>query len=192
MIAANAGNPNPDAPVVDQQVLAGRNGRENFGVGQRNGRLVAVGTRENEADRLSSRDRDLSVPYRAHADLRALEVLQDADGPADVILQRTDRSMNFGVVILRAVAELHTGGVDASHEERSEHIRGCAGGADGGDDLGATVAMHNPVSPMASLRLKAISLDTSRSAVILDAPIRPIRRGRNSISSSANEKRARL
>ena len=37
-------------------------------------------------------------------------------GPADVILQRTDRSMNFGVVILRAVAEIHTEGVDASHE----------------------------------------------------------------------------
>ena len=86
------------------------------GWGSGNGRLVAVGARENEADPLSGPDRDLSVPYRADADLRALEVLQDADGPADVILQRTDRSMNFGVVILRAVAEIHTEGVDASHE----------------------------------------------------------------------------
>jgi hypothetical protein len=53
------------------------------------------------------------VPTRI---LRALEVLQDADGPADVILQRTDRGMNFGVIILRAVAEIHTEGVDASHK----------------------------------------------------------------------------
>ena len=59
----------------------------------------------------------------ADADFRALQVLHDADRPADLALERTDRRVHLRMVLLRAVAEIEPESVHSRQEQGTEHLR---------------------------------------------------------------------
>ena len=78
------------------------------------------------------------MPSREGADaqLRALQVEQDADRPADLLLDRADHLGRARVVLVRAVAEIEAEDVDAGLEQRLDPLVRRGGGPERGDDLG--------------------------------------------------------
>ncbi|EGY02208.1 hypothetical protein AZA_75669 [Nitrospirillum viridazoti Y2] len=141
-VVAQAGHLDAHAAVIDQQVVARQDGGENLGVRQGDGVAVAVLSLQHEADGVALGHRDLAVLDGADADLGALQVLQDADGPAHFLFQRPDVGVDLGMVLMGAMAEVQAEGVDARQEQRLQHLGRVAGGSDGGDDLGTAVATH--------------------------------------------------
>ena len=143
VVPAEAVDAHPDPAVVDQELLARRDGREDLGMRQRDRVLVARRARSSTKRTVSPLSSS-SRPSRngADADLRTLQILQDADRPADLPLQGPDRGMDPGVVVLRAVAEVQPEHVDAGQEQGLQRLRSGAGRSDGGDDLGVTVPSH--------------------------------------------------
>ena len=90
---------------------------------QGNGVSVAVAARGHEADGFAGLDLDLAVADGADADLGSLEILKDADGTADLPLQRADVAVDLGVVVLGAVAEVQAEDVDARLDQLFQHFR---------------------------------------------------------------------
>ena len=72
--------------------------------------------------RFAGGDADLAVPDRADADLRALQILENADRAGRFGLQRADRGVNLGVILMRAVAEIEPERVDAREEQLLQHL----------------------------------------------------------------------
>ncbi len=109
---------------------------------QRNRPPIALRTFENETDALARHEIEATVPQGADTDLRALQILQDADGPTDLGFEGTDGGMDLRVVGLNAVAEIESEGVDTGQEQGLQHVRRVGRRTDGGDDLGVAVTTH--------------------------------------------------
>ena len=116
-VAGEAGHTHPHATVVDEQVLPRRDGGEDLRVRKGDGVAPAFGAIEDEAEALTRDHVEAAAGECSEADLGALEILQNADGPAHLVLERADRGMDHRVVGLRAVAEIEAEGVDARQEQ---------------------------------------------------------------------------
>src|ERR1700736_6826218 len=68
--------------------------------------------------------------------------------------------MDFGMVLMGAMAEVEPERVDAGEEQRFQHFGRPARRSDGGDDLGPAIATHG------SIGLLAASGDQNRSDVV--------------------------
>ena len=128
------GDAEPHGAVVDQHVETGlEHGAED---GRRDRQVVAAGgilagDRQLFAALEHDRLREL-----ADAELRALEVGDQRDRPADLLLQAADQLRTRPVILVRAVREVETGAVDGAHELLERHgIRRRR--PDRGDDLRA-------------------------------------------------------
>ena len=73
----------------------------------------------------------------AGADLGALQVGEDADGLALFAGDGADHLDELGLLGVGAVGEVEAGDVEAGADELAEELGRAAGGAEGGDDLGA-------------------------------------------------------
>src|SRR3546814_1392923 len=94
-----------------------------MGVGQRDGGASAFVPRSHEAEGLARLDHDLAVADGPDPDLRALQVLEDADRPVDLPLQGADCPVHAGVILVRAVAEVQAEGVRARQEQAFQRVR---------------------------------------------------------------------
>jgi hypothetical protein len=79
----------------------------------------------------------------AGADLGALEIGEDADGLALLLRDGADHADEVGLLRVGAVREVEAGDVEAGLNELAEDFRRAGGGAEGGDDLGATSTFHS-------------------------------------------------
>ena len=107
----------PDLAVVDQQMDAGRQGREDLGMRQRHPVAVAGRGVEVEADASPFRDHERPFGHRAEPQLRPLEVGQDGDRPAGPGLDIAHDIEAFPVLLVAAVAEIETENVGARVEQ---------------------------------------------------------------------------
>src|SRR5579859_1438720 len=121
-------------------------------MGQRNALLAAFGAFQHEAHLLALLDGKFAVLQRSDADLRPLQILQDADRAADILLQRAQGGMDLGMIVMGAMAEIQPEDVGAGQEELLQPFRRVAGGADGGDDLGMAMAAHGKFSSVSVRR----------------------------------------
>ena len=72
----------------------------------------------------------------ADADLRTLQILQDADRPADLLLQGADRGVDLGVILLVPWLKFSRKVSTPARNRALQHLGRGAGRSDGGDDLG--------------------------------------------------------
>ena len=101
VVRSEADDPHPHPPVVDEQFLARHDRGEDL-------RDDAAGSPACRPPRLPARSARVSPAFeveaaaltRTDADLRSLEILQDADRPADLLLQGADRGVDPGVILL--------------------------------------------------------------------------------------------
>ena len=142
-VGLHAGDPHPDAAVVDQQPVAGQDGGKDLRMGQGDAHHVPVRAAGQEADGLPRRQGDLPVLQGAHPDLGALQVHQYADGAVHLLLQGAQGGVGPGVILVRAMAEIEPEGVHAGDEQGLQHLRRGAGGTHGGDNLGPAVTTHD-------------------------------------------------
>ena len=85
----------------------------------------------------------LALGEAAEPDLRALQVDEHADAAPGLVGGLADPAVRLLVLGVGAVAEVQPGDVHAGVDEAADGLVGRGGGAEGADDLGATV---HPVS----------------------------------------------
>jgi hypothetical protein len=78
---------------------------------------------------------DLAAFEHPNADLRALEVSEDADGRAGLFFGGADRCHAAGMIFAGAMAEVQPEAIDASLNEHGQPLRRITGRAHRGDDL---------------------------------------------------------
>ena len=121
-------------PVVDQHLMARP---EHPADRSRGDRQLAVA-----GDAVSEHDRDLIALQQverlveaADAELRALQVADQRERAADVLLDVAHELGPRGVVLVRAVGEVEARRVHPRIDERAQRFRRRAGGADRRNDL---------------------------------------------------------
>ena len=83
----------------------------------------------------------------AEAELRPLQVGQDADRPAELGLGRAHGGVQLLHHVVRRVAHIDAEYVDARLEEALDHLRGVRRRTECGDDLDAPAASHLALAP---------------------------------------------
>ena len=129
-----------EAAIVDQQPMAGKRRGEDFRVRQGDRLGVAVAAAGNEADQFAGAHLDAAVLDGADADLRALQVLQDADRAADIVLEVADGLVYRGMILVEAVRKVQPEDIDAGQKQAAKHFGAGTCRADRCHDLGAPVA----------------------------------------------------
>ena len=142
--AAHAGDVELDVAVVDQDAVADPHVIGQALVG--GGRLAHVTGDVLGGDReLLARDEpDRPVGEHAEADLRPLQVGEDADGPAGHVRARPYPVVNGQVVGLRAVAHVEPGDVHAGADQRGDLLLAGGRGPKGADDLRTAAHRGSP------------------------------------------------
>ncbi len=87
-------------------------------------------------------DGDATALEGPEAELGALQVGQDRQGPLDLGLRRADGFQGRGVIVVSPVAEVEAEHVGPGPGQGEHLVRRAAGGAQGGDDAGAAGADH--------------------------------------------------
>ena len=91
-----------------------------------------------------------AIGEAADADLRPLQIHQDADRPLQLRLDRAQDLVGLAVVLMRAVAEIEPEHIGAALEERANDRLRRAGRPERGDDLGLACAFHGPARVLLS------------------------------------------
>src|SRR5262249_27790562 len=141
-----AGYAHTHPPVIDQQLLTGRNRGEDFRMRKRDRHRVPVRARLHEANPFARMDDDFPVAESADANFRALQVLQDSNGLSDLVLQTPNSRIDLRMTVLRSVAEVHAKCIDAREKQLFQHGRRGTCRADCCDDLGTSVSVHGAAS----------------------------------------------
>jgi hypothetical protein len=131
-----------DLAVVEQQMRARRQRCKDLRMRQRRARLAACRRIEIEAKRFAGHEIDEAVGKRAHAQLRPLQVEQDADRPPGIALDPADDLEALAMLLVRAVAEVQAEHVGAGVEQRAYGGGVRARGPERGDDLGVALTAH--------------------------------------------------
>ena len=128
-------------PSLTRSVEPGFERREDLRVRQADAGGVAVGRVEVEAE--ASRPRSSITGPAAkvpHAELRPLQVGEDADRAAELGLDLADQRVAPGDVVVGAVAHVEPEHVGAGEEQAADHLVGVGGGAERRDDLDVALA----------------------------------------------------
>src|SRR5215467_10155793 len=97
--------------------------------------MVAFRSGAHKANGLAGPNDDPLVAQGADADLRALQVHQNADRLVRVPLELADRGMDLRMISMGSVTEIETKCIHACEKQRLEHLRRSAGGANGCNDF---------------------------------------------------------
>ena len=141
-VRAAAFDDQPQLAIVEQQFGARRQGREDFRVRQADAARVTRRIAEFEPERLRFGQRDRALGERAHTQLRALQVGQDADRTADLTLELAQDREALTMRRRVAMAEVQAKDIDTSGEQPVDRVLVGTGRAEGGDDLGVAVTAH--------------------------------------------------
>src|SRR5690606_1773677 len=134
----HAGHLDGEPAVVEEQHVADLDVGAQALVGHADARRVA-GRRvvAGERELLAGLELDGSLREHAHADLRALEVLEDPDAAAEVLGGLADDVDDVEVVLALAVREVQPEDVDAGLDQPHHDLGRGAGRTQRGDDLRA-------------------------------------------------------
>ena len=151
VVAAGVEDAEAELAVVEQEVGADGGGADDLRVGELDAGAVAGDGGQVQPEALAGLELDAAAAEAADAELRALDVGEDADRAAGLLLECADEGDAGAVVVVGAVAEVDAEDVGAGVEQAAQHVRGGGGGAEGGDDAGAAVT---PEVGAAGLRLR--------------------------------------
>ena len=132
----------PDLAVVDQERGAGAQRLEDLPVGEVRAGGVAGGGIEVEAEGAAHDELLRAVGEGADAQLRPLEVGEDADGRAELDLDLADDPVAGGDVLVGAMAHVEAEDIGARLVQGADHLLGGGGGAERGHDLDVAMASH--------------------------------------------------
>src|SRR5690606_19861154 len=124
-----------DLAVVDQQPVALLGVVGQALVGGRHPVVGADDVLDGDAHGVAGAPLDRAAGERTETDLRALQVGEDADGPAGVGGRRAYELVDLLVVVVVAVAEVHAGDVHPRFDEVTDLLRRRGRGAQGAYDL---------------------------------------------------------
>jgi hypothetical protein len=141
-LAVSGGDLQPDAAVIEQQVLAGLHGGEDFGVGQADAGCITRGFVHVEAERVAGLDGDVICREGADAQLGALQVDHDGDGAGVLLLDGADVFVTRLEVVVIGVAHVDAEHINTGEKQLLDHLRRGRGRAQGCNDLGLTLASH--------------------------------------------------
>ena len=128
----------PELAVVDEDRVARPERAQHLRVRQMHPLGVARRLVGVEGEGLALDQHGAIAPESADPELRPLQVDEDADGAAVAPLQLADGGHALAQAVARGVAHVDAEDVDAGLEQARHHLGGIRGGAEGGDDLGAS------------------------------------------------------
>lgn len=124
-----------DVAVVDEDLVAARDVARQTLVRRAADRLVAGDVLGGDGELVTAHQLDRTLGEGLKADLRALEVGEDTDGPAGLLGGGPDPVVAALVLGVGAVAEVEAGHVHAGLDQRHEHFVGVDRGAESTDDF---------------------------------------------------------
>ena len=125
-----------DAPVVEQQRVAGLDERRQVFVAGRHPSGCAEEVADGDHQLVAVRERERRmVAQQAGADLGAAQVLQQRDAAAGLGRQRADARHHLAVRLVRAVREVQAEDVHAGRDQLAQRRFAARGRSDRGDDL---------------------------------------------------------
>ena len=133
--------------------MAGLDGLEDLGMGQQHATQPADRFAPDEAD-----DFAFGQPHRAgfelaDAELRSLEIDQNADRPGELDLELADDGMDVAQAVMRGVAHIHAEYVGTRLEQAAHRLFVVGGRTERGDDLDPAISPHwDFASPSGSVR----------------------------------------
>ncbi len=141
-IAVLGGDLQAQAAIVEQQAHARLQRFDDFRVGQVDPINVTWGAVEVQAQGLTALQVDLALGKTADAQLRPLQVHQDADRGVQLFLDFTHPVEALGVVGVFAVAEVEAEQVDPGLHQLADVVDGFDRWAKGGEDFYFLVGVH--------------------------------------------------
>ena len=129
------GYPQAQLAVVEQQVHARLQRRDDFRVGQVDPAAVTRGLVQVQAQGLAALQLDLALGEAADAQLRPLQVHEDAQRVVQLLLDFADPLVAQGVVGVFAVAEVEAEDVNPGFDQLADVVDAFDRRAEGGEDL---------------------------------------------------------
>ena len=123
LVALHRSDKKYDAPVVEQQHIAGFHIARQFLVIQTDTTLVAHFAIGVENERITRIKRDLAVLELADADFRPLQIGHDADGASDLATDFAHHCGALEMVLGGAMREVQPYDVDPGEEHTLENLR---------------------------------------------------------------------
>jgi putative ABC transport system substrate-binding protein len=128
-------NLKPQLAVVEQQIGARRQGRENLRMRQRHALPVSRHSLQIEPEPVSGAQFNRAIRKRADAQLRPLQIHHDSDRTAHISLDVPDRLKTLPVILVISMAEIQPEHIDACVEQGSDHRRRRTGRSKRSDDF---------------------------------------------------------
>ena len=132
-----------DQAVVDQDAGADRNVVRQALIGDGDDALIALDVAGGQGEELTVLNLDLTVFIGLGADLGTLGVQHDTDRHADLGTARLDHIHTCLMLLVRAVAEVHTGDVHTLTDHVLEHLFVVGGRTERANNLSST--HHNAI-----------------------------------------------
>ena len=139
---ADAGNAQPDPSVVHEQNHARPKRLEYLGMGKADPCRVALRLVEVNAKGGAWLERPLGVGEHAHPELRSLQIGENADGTAEILLDPADRAVPLGLLVMVAMAHVEAEHVGAGLVQGTDRFVVAGHRAKRGHDLQLAMAAH--------------------------------------------------
>lgn len=136
-------DPQADLAVVDQQIAAGNQGREDFGMGHLHPVGIAQRRIQVEPEPVAFLKIASACGELAHPQFRSLKIGQDGDRTARLCLDRADDVMAGAVVGVAAMAHVQAKHVGAGVEQRADHVLGAGSRSQRRHDLHIAMSSHS-------------------------------------------------
>ena len=127
--------------VVDKDAVTGRQRGQDFRMGEVDARLPSRRRVRVEREGVAVAQLNAAAVEFADAQLRSLQVNENADRPPDFLLERADHRDAFAHRVMRGVAHVDPEDVGAGGEKRGKRLAVLRGRAEGRDDLHAAGAV---------------------------------------------------
>ncbi len=128
--------------VVQQQVHARLQRRDNLGMGQVDPALIARGRVQVQAQRLAAHQLHFALGKAPDPQFRPLQVHEDAQRVVELALHLANPLVALGVVGMLAVAEVQPEDIHPGFHQLADVIDAVSGRAEGGEDFDFLVRRH--------------------------------------------------
>jgi hypothetical protein len=132
----------PELAVVEQERMAGLHGREDLRMRQVHAAETADRFAADEAQHVAFVELDRARLELADAELGALQIDQDADGPRELGLQFAHDRVNVAQALMRGMTHVHAEHVGARLEQAPHGFFVVGGRPERCDDLDPAIAPH--------------------------------------------------
>ena len=139
--------------VVEQHGVARLDGLEDLGMRQVHAAQAAHRFAPDEAHHVAFVEPDRARLELADAELRSLEIDQNADGAGELGLELADDGVDVAQAVMRGVAHVHAEHVGPRLEQAAHRLFVVGGRTERGDDLDPAISPHwDFASPSGSVR----------------------------------------